>query len=156
MTIHLYKHGATPKRIDKSTFLNDVGEISGVVLKETENELTPDFILNTNSLVYNANYFFCDFTSRYYYITDMEMLTGGRIVLHSRVDVLMTFRNEILSSSSWVIVSDNTTDNSDNYDMLHNDFPFRQDYDILGKSSIGTIFDISPFSGGRNSVLIMR
>lgn len=155
MTIHLYKHGATPKRIDKSTFLNDVGEISDVVLKETENELTPDFILNTNSLVYNANYFFCDFTSRYYYITDMEMMTGGRIVIHSRVDVLMTFRNEILSSSSWVEVSDNTTDTSDNYDMLHNDFPFRQDYDILGKSSTDSIFSYANQSGN-NIVLIMK
>lgn len=155
MTIHLYKHGATPKRIDKSTFLNDVGEISGVVLKETENELTPDFILNTNSLVYNANYFFCDFTSRYYYITDMEMMTGGRIVLHSRVDVLMTFRNEILSSSSWVEVSDKTSDTSDNYDMLHNDFPFRQDYDILGKSSTDSIFSYANQSGN-NIVLIMK
>lgn len=155
MTIHLYKHGATPKRIDKTTFLNDVGEISGVVLKETENELTPDFILNTNSLVYNANYFFCDFTSRYYYITDMEMMTGGRIVLHSRVDVLMTFRNEILSSSSWVEVSDRTTDTSDNYDMLHNDFPFRQDYDILGKSATDSIFWYANQSGN-NIVLIMK
>lgn len=155
MTIHLYKHGATPKRIDKSTFLNDVGEISGVVLKETENELTPDFILNTNSLVYNANYFFCDFTSRYYYITDLEMMTGGRIVLHSRVDVLMTFRNEIMSSSSWVEVSDSTSDTSDNYDMLHNDFPFRQDYDILGKSSTDSIFYYANQSGN-NIVLIMK
>ena len=155
MTIHLYKHGATPKRIDKSTFLNDVGEISGVVLKETENELTPDFILNTNSLVYNANYFFCDFTSRYYYITDIEMMTGGRIVLHSRVDVLMTFRNEILSSSSWVEVSDRTADTSDNYDMLHNDFPFRQDYDILGKSTTDSIFWYANMSGN-NIVLIMK
>ena len=155
MTIHLYKHGATPKRIDKSTFLNDVGEISGVVLKETENELTPDFILNTNSLVYNANYFFCNFTSRYYYITDLEMMTGGRIVLHTRVDVLMTFRNEILSSSSWVEVSDRTTDTSDNYDMLHNDFPFRQDYDILGKSTTDSIFWYANMSGN-NIVLIMK
>lgn len=155
MTIHLYKHGATPKRIDKSTFLSDVGVVSGVVLKETENELTPDFILNTNSLVYNANYFFCDFTSRYYYITDMEMMTGGRIVLHSRVDVLMTFRNEILSSSSWVEVSDKTSDTSDNYDMLHNDFPFRQDYDILGKSSSDSIFSYANQSGN-NIVLIMK
>lgn len=155
MTIHLYKHGATPKRIDKSTFLNDVGEVSGVVLKETENELTPDFILNTNSLVYNANYFFCDFTSRYYYITDLEMMTGGRIVLHSRVDVLMTFRNEILSSSSWVEVSDRTSDTSDNYDMLHNDFPFRQDYDILGKSTTDSIFSYANQSGN-NIVLIMK
>lgn len=156
MTIHLYKHGATPKRIDKSTFLNDVGEISGVVLKETENELTPDFILNTNSLVYNANYFFCSFTSRYYYITDMEMLTGGRIVLHSRVDVLMSFKNEILSSAAWVEKSDNTTDLADDYNFLHNDYPFRQDYKILGKSSGDSIFHPWAVENPLNIVLLMK
>lgn len=156
MTIHLYKHGATPKRIDKSTFLNDVGEISGVVLKETENELTPDFILNTNSLVYNANYFFCSFTSRYYYITDMEMLTGGRIVLHSRVDVLMSFKNEILSSAAWVEKSDNTTDTTDDYNFLHNDYPFRQDYKILGKSSGDSIFHPWAVVDPLNIVLLMK
>ena len=156
MTIHLYKHGATPKRIDKSTFLNDVGEISGVVLKENENELTPDFVLNTNSLVYNANYFFCSFTSRYYYITDMEMMTGGRIVLHSRVDVLMSFKNEILSSAAWVEKSDNTTDITDDYNFLHNDYPFRQDYKILGKSSGDSIFHPWAVANPVNIVLLMK
>lgn len=156
MTIHLYKHGATPKRIDKSSYLNDVGEVSGVVLKETENELTPDFVLNTNGLVYNANYFFCDFTSRYYYITDVEMMTGGRIVIHSRVDVLMSFRNEIMSSAAWVDRSDSTTDESDDYEFLHNDFPFRQDYKILGKSPNESIFNPWGVANPMNIVLLMK
>lgn len=156
MTIHLYKHGATPKRIDKSTYLNDVGEISGVVLKETENELTPDFILNTNSLVYNANYFFCSFMSRYYYITDIEMMTGGRIVIHSRVDVLMSFRSEIMSSAAWVEKSDSTTDTADDYEFLHNDFPFRQDYKILGKSTSDSIFHPWGVADPMNIVLLMK
>lgn len=156
MTIHLYKHGATPKRIDKSSYLNDVGELFGVILKETENELTPDFILNTNSLVYNANYFFCEFTSRYYYITDLEMMTGGRMVIHSRVDVLMSFKNEILSSASWVEKSDSTVDTMDDYEFLHNDFPFRQDYKILGKNPVESIFNPWGVSNPMNIVLLMK
>lgn len=156
MNLKLYKQSATPNRIDKSGFLNEVGAVSGIIVKGTENTLTPDFIVNTNPTVYNANYFYCDFTSRYYYITSCDVTTGGRIIVHSRVDVLMTFRNEILSSSSWVLKSDKTTDESDNYDMLHNDFPFRQDYDVLGKSSASSIFN--PLSGGSglNMVLIMK
>lgn len=156
MTLNFYKQSATPNRVNKAGYLSEVGTINNVMFKETENELTPDFVMKTSDVVLNSNYFFCSATSRYYFITSHEFISGGRIILHTRVDVLMTFRNEILSSSAWVDVSDNTSDNSDNYDMLHNDFPFRQDYDILGKSSIGTIFDISPFSGGRNSILIMR
>lgn len=156
MKLTLYKQSATPNRVNKSGFLNEVGTIDGIIVKGTENTLTPDFIVNTNPTVYNANYFYCDFTSRYYYITSCDVTTGGRIIVHSRVDVLMTFRNEILSSSSWVLKSDKTTDTSDNYDMLHNDLPFRQDYDILGKSSTASIFTANPLMSGNNIVLIMK
>lgn len=156
MNLKLYKQSATPNRVDKSGFLNEVGDVSAIIVKGTENTLTPDFLLQTNATVYNANYFYCDFTSRYYYITSCDVTTGGRIIVHSRIDVLMTFKNEILSSSSWVLKSDKTTDTSDNYDMLHNDLPFRQDYDILGKSSTASIFTANPLMSGNNIVLIMK
>lgn len=156
MNLTFYKQSATPNRVDKSRFLNSMGDLQGIIVKGTENTLTPDFILQTNQLVYNSNYLYCDFTSRYYYISSCDITTGGRMIVHTRCDVLMTFRNEILSSSSWVLKSDGTTDSSDNYDMLHNDFPFRQDYDVLGKSSTSSIFTANPFMSGNNIVLIMK
>lgn len=155
MLLTFYKQSATPNRIDKSNFLNETGKIDNVIMTKTENELTPNFILITNPLIYNSNYFFCSTTSRYYYITDVEFTSGGRIILHSRVDVLMSFRNEILSSSSWVEVSDNTTDESDDYNMLHNDFPFKADYDVLGKSCSDSLWSAWN-TGGTNMVLIMK
>lgn len=139
MELNFYKQSATPNRINKSGYLSEVGTVNGVTIKETENSLTPDFIMMTSDIVLNSNYFFCSATSRYYFITSYDFLSGGRIVLHSRVDVLMTFRNEILSSTAWVEVSEDTSD-IDDYNMLHNDLPFRQDYTIKGKSSTDTIF----------------
>lgn len=139
MELNFYKQSATPNRINKSGYLSEVGTVNGVTIKETENSLTPDFIMMTSDIVLNSNYFFCSATSRYYFITSFDFLSGGRIVLHTRVDVLMTFRNEILSSSAWVEVSKDTSD-VDDYNMLHNDLPFRQDYKIKGKSSTDTIF----------------
>lgn len=156
MTLTFYNQSATPNRINKSQYLNEVGKVENVKLIRTENELTPDFILETNEIVYNSNYFFCQLTSRYYYITDIDFSTGGRIVVHSRVDVLMTFRNEILSSSSWVECSDGTTDTSDNYDMLHNDLPFRQDYKIMGRSERNSLFSAWSSYSGNTIVLIMK
>ena len=156
MTLKFYKQSATPNRINKAGYLTEVGEIQNVIIKQTDNELTPDFILQTNGVVYNSNYFFCDFTSRYYYITSFDMLSGGRIVIHSRVDVLMTFRNEILASSSWVERSDTTTDTSDDYNMLHNDLPFRQDYLVLGKNTSESLFNSWTGGTGLNMVLIMK
>lgn len=156
MNLTFYKQSATPNRVDKSRFLNSMGDLQGIIVKGTENTLTPDFILQTNQLVYNSNYMYCDFTSRYYYITSCDITTGGRMIIHTRCDVLMTFRNEILSSSAWVLKADKTTDISDNYDMLHNDYPFRQDYDVMGLSTAESIF--SPWTGGTNlnMVLIMK
>lgn len=156
MTLTFYKQSATPNRIDKSQYLSEMGKVDNVKLIKTTNELTPDFVLETNNLVYNSNYFFCELTSRYYYMTGIDFATGGRIIVHSRVDVLMTFRNEILSSTSWVDRSDNTTDIEDDYNFLHNDYPFRQDYMVLGKSTSDSIFHSYALGSGLSAVLIMK
>lgn len=152
LKLKFYKQLATPKRINKSQFLQELGEIDNVIIKETTNTLEPDFILATNPMVYNANYIWCDFTNRYYFIKDHDLMTGGRVVVHTHSDVLFSFASEILSSSSWVDVADSTSDTSDDYNMLHNDFPFRQDYVIKGKSSTDSIFNTS----GINTILILK
>lgn len=142
MTLTFYKQAATPNRVDKSAYLTEQGKIDNVVLLDTRDIITPVFILSTNPMVYNANYLFCDFTQRYYYIDNVDLMAGGRIAIHCRVDVLHTYRAEILGSVAWVDRSDRTTDATDDYDMLHNDYPFRADYDTLGVDFTGAI---SPF-----------
>lgn len=142
MTLTFYKQAATPNRVDKSAYLTEQGKIDNVVLLDTRDIITPVFILSTNPMVYNANYLFCDFTQRYYYIDNVELMAGGRIAIHCRVDVLHTYRAEILGSVAWVDRSDRTTDATDDYDMLHNDYPFRADCDTLGIDFTGAI---SPF-----------
>lgn len=142
MTLTFYKQAATPNRVDKSAYLTEQGKIDNVVLLDTRDIITPVFILSTNPMVYNSNYLFCDFTQRYYYIDNVELMAGGRIAIHCRVDVLHTYRAEILGSVAWVDRSDRTADATDDYDMLHNDYPFRADYDTLGIDFTGAI---SPF-----------
>lgn len=142
MTLTFYKQAATPNRVDKSAYLTEQGKIENVVILDTRDIITPVFILSTNPMVYNANYLFCDFTQRYYYIDNVELMAGGRIAIHCRVDVLHTYRAEILGSVAWVDRSDSTADTTDDYDMLHNDYPFRADYDTLGIDFTGAI---SPF-----------
>lgn len=157
MTLTFYKQAATPNRVDKSAYLTEQGKIDNVVLLDTRDIITPVFILSTNPMVYNANYVFCDFTQRYYYIDNVDLMAGGRIAIHCRVDVLHTYRAEILGSVAWVDRSDRTTDATDDYDMLHNDYPFRQDYMILGKSTADSIFALNPSSdSGINMVLLTK
>lgn len=145
MKLTFYKQEATPERVDKSDYMTRVGEISNVILKDDVNLLEPTFILKTNSVIFKANYMYCDFTGRYYYIRDFEALKGGRTAITGTVDVLHTFRNEILNSEAWIDVSDGSDENDD-YNMLHNDYPFRSDYEIKGIDLTGGDGWESPFN----------
>ncbi len=132
MELTFYKQAATPNRVDKSDYLTVVGTLSNVILKDDTNLMSPTFILKTSEVVYNSNYVYCSFTHRYYYINNIDALSGGRLAIHCSIDVLYTYKNEILNSSAWIERSDTTTDTSDDYEMLHNDYPFRQDYETRG------------------------
>jgi len=147
MDLTLYKQAATPERIDKSGYLTQIGSVSGVVLKDSTDLMTPSFILRTDPQVYNANYLYCSYTSRYYYITGITALTGGRISVNCKIDVLYTYKDEILASSAWVLRSDRADDVAA-YDMLHNQYPFRADYDVLGADLSDGPGWVSPFEGG--------
>ena len=147
MYLRFFKQAATPNKINKQAYLTELGTVSNVILKDETNLMEPIFVLKTNPVVYNANYLFCEFTSRYYYIESIDAMSGGRIAIHCKIDVLYTYRNEILNSTCWVECSDITTDTSDDYDLLHNDYPFREDYDVLGVditdgTESGSVFNV--------------
>lgn len=155
MELTFYKQAATPNRVDKSGYLTEVGHLDGVVLKADTNLMRPTFILKTSPLVYNSNYLYNSFTKRYYYIRQITAMSGGRISIDCDIDVLYTYKNEILNSSGWVVRSDSILTTADNYDMLHNDIPYRQDFDTLGLNFSG---GDTPFSSvsDRNICLIIK
>lgn len=158
MTLTFYKQAATPHRVRKQSYLTEMGTIDGTV-KEPTNIINPVFTLKYNPIVYNSNYLFCSTTGRYYSYTDSDirLLSGGRMSISARCDVLYTFRNEILSSSAWVSVSDGSPEVDDNYNMLHNDFPFRVDSDTLGCNLDSGISPFDPFGGiGANILMIIK
>lgn len=136
MDLKFYKQSATPNRVDKSGYLTEIGTLSGVILKAETNLMRPTFILKTSPLVYNSNYLYNTFTKRYYYIRTVTAMSGGRIAIDCDIDVLFTYKNEILNSSGWVVRSDQILTTVDNYEMLHNDIPYRQDFDTLGLNFI--------------------
>lgn len=73
-------------------------------LKESCNIINPviEFELNTNIL--NKNYCVIPDFGRNYYITNMEII-NKRLVVSMHVDVLATYRSEILSSSANIVRS---------------------------------------------------
>lgn len=162
LTLTFYKQAATPDRVDKTKFMSPVGTVTGVRLRETTDLMAPTFILKTNPVVYNANYVFADTMGRYYYIDRVTALSGGRISIDCKIDVLHTYRAEILASSAWVDVASATDETSPpDYDMLHNDFPFRQDYDVLGVNLSGGTGWTSPLdtadqAGDKHIFLVLK
>lgn len=155
MDLKFYKQSATPNRVDKSGYLTEIGTLSGVILKAETNLMRPTFILKTSPLVYNSNYLYNSFTKRYYYIKTITAMSGGRIAIDCDIDVLFTYKNEILNSSGWVVRSDALLTTVDNYEMLHNELPYRQDFDTLGLNFSG---GNDPFTtiGDRNICFIIK
>lgn len=155
MELKFYKQSATPNRVDKSGYLTEIGTLSGVILKAETNLMRPTFILKTSPLVYNSNYLYNSFTKRYYYIREVTAMSGGRIAIDCDIDVLFTYKNEILNSSGWVVRSDAILTTVDNYEMLHNELPYRQDFDTLGLDFSG---GDTPFTtiGDRNICFIIK
>lgn len=160
MELTFYKQAATPNRVDKSAYLTQVGTISNVVLKSDVDLMRPTFILKTSPLVYNSNYVYSNFTGRYYYIENITALSGERISVQCKIDVLHTYRAEIKASSAWVERSAATTDTADDYKMLHNDYPFRSDFDILGctlpNQTTNPFYWFGTISLGRNILMIIK
>ena len=143
MKLILYKYAATPERIDKTDYLTQLGEIDEVKLKEDTNLMKPVFILKTPkgdaSNLWDANYVKCVDTGRYYYINNITAMTGGRISIDGQIDVLYTYKDDILNSSGWVSSASGPVTSADK--MMKNNFPFREDCNIEIKKFPNTIFN---------------
>jgi hypothetical protein len=54
--------------------------------------------LNYDAALINANYVYVAEWQRYYYINNKTMIDGNRIQIDCHIDVLMSYKNEILNS----------------------------------------------------------
>lgn len=107
MQIKLYKTTDGNNILDKT--LTDEKTISNVDIVEPCNVLAPAFILRYDSNALNYNY--CNAFGRYYFITGLQVLTGGRCVISCAVDVLYTYRDGIKNSVGTFLRSENPKQN---------------------------------------------
>lgn len=57
--------------------------------------ITPRLRLAYNGNITNCNYFYIPSLGRYYYIDNIDFNRGGEMIVTGRIDVLMTYQNEI-------------------------------------------------------------
>lgn len=62
----------------------------------------------------NVNYVYIPEYNRYYFVTDIINLTGGRYELHCKVDVLTSFKDNILNLSC-IVDKQSSKDNANMY-----------------------------------------
>lgn len=62
----------------------------------------------------NVNYVYIPEYNRYYFVTDIINLTGGRYEIHCKVDVLMSFKDDILNLSC-IVDKQSSKDNANMY-----------------------------------------
>lgn len=69
-----------------------------VVFKENVDLIEPVLILQNNSYIQASNYM--QMLGRYYYITSIECMPGNLLKVNARVDVLMSYRDQIKANSA--------------------------------------------------------
>lgn len=117
MVAKIYKTKSAPNVVNKT--LSEVVAFEEVIFKEDTSLLNPTIIINgvSNASSYTiedigtSNYFSIPKVNRYYFITDITMMSGGRVAITGKVDVLMSFKTDILGSTQLIVRQEKKTNN---------------------------------------------
>jgi hypothetical protein len=117
MVAKIYKTKSAPNVVNK--VLTEVVAFEEVIFKEDTSLLNPTIIINgvSNASSYTiedigtSNYFSIPKVNRYYFITDITMMSGGRVAITGKVDVLMSFKTDILGSTQLIVRQEKKTNN---------------------------------------------
>lgn len=125
----LYTTSSDPKQVTKS--LSTIA--SGITIRPTAtvNILSPSLIINYNAAYINANYCYCTELSRYYFIDSIDIEIGRQIILHCRVDVLMTYADQIRQCTACVTRSESIGKPTDFIDQKFPVLPNEREYRVI-------------------------
>lgn len=110
MNVEIYKNLSENSVIGKIKTLVYSTECD---IKGESSIINPVLILKYNEKIFESNYIYIPAWSRYYFIDDVRVLTGGRVEVSLSVDVLESFKDSILELN--VILSDTEQTGLNNY-----------------------------------------
>ena len=114
MELQIYNNNSNTNVLNKNITLVSTLDFS---LKSDNSILQPVLVLKNYS---TGNYCYIEQFKRFYYITDIKLLTGGLYQLQLEVDVLMTYKDIIMAnpiSTSKIVKIPNDVDFSSLYDF---------------------------------------
>ena len=102
MTIKTYRFLGDSRKVDKT--LHDVSTYSNATIVGDMSIQNPTILLQLDSFtdVINFNYIYIPELRRYYYVVDSTIREDGYVQLQCRVDVLKSFKNDILGSTQYI------------------------------------------------------
>lgn len=141
MKITLYNTTSEPQRVKKDlTLLTEIDEAkitSGVDLLSAKVILKRDIVLDVNAI----NYVYIDAFKRYYFAT--VTIENGFIILNCEVDVLYTYKNEILNLNATVTRNEN----------LKNGYLVDKEYEVYSYEQV--VCKSFPQGLTNNSIILM-
>lgn len=96
MNLTFYNNTGDIRQLNKSITAVKSGVTAQVGYAVTLTD--PSFVMDYDASLVNANYVYVAEWGRYYYVNNRTMLNGNQIELTCHVDVLMSFKDAILSS----------------------------------------------------------
>ena len=122
--LELYNNTSEDNRVDKTNYLTKVGELAGV-LREESSLVEMSLTLELEELPL-FNYVYIEQLNRYYYVTDIVSVKYKLWEISLSVDVLMSYKNALLSCSAFVDRNENSYDNT----IIDKKRVIQQGYDI--------------------------
>lgn len=122
--LELYNNTSEDNRVDKTNYLTKVGELAGV-LREESSLIDMSLTLEIEELPL-FNYVYIEQLNRYYYVTDIVSVKYKLWTISLSVDVLMSYKNALLSCSAFVDRNENSYDNT----IIDKKRVIQQGYDI--------------------------
>lgn len=114
----LVEFGTNDKPFNSTSNTYQVKQTADCILKETTSLINPTLIVSDKEVaqtpLYELNYF--HFRGRWYWISDIRHFTNHICEIDGRVDVLGTYKAEILNSQAYVTYCN--SDNANHYNAL--------------------------------------
>lgn len=98
MTISFYASSDDPKKLDKAMG-TAIASPNVINTDDTISLLNPSFLVVSNNAYFTATHVHCSaLGNRYYFINNITLLTGGKMMVSCSIDVLKTYAAQIKQS----------------------------------------------------------
>ena len=95
MTISFYASSDDPKKLDKAMG-TAIASPNVINTDDTISLLNPSFLVVSNTAYFTATHVHCSaLGNRYYFINNITLLTGGKMMVSCSIDVLKTYAAQI-------------------------------------------------------------